>query len=67
MAPRSWAGTFVGYKAKNQWRIFDRKNFYVRCDIIFNESNLTYLKPTKEPRLISQQVGDDIVDLASLS
>ena len=64
MAPRSWAGTLVGYEAKNQWRIFDGKTVFVRRDVIFNESNLTYkTKPTP-----IQPVGEleDLVDLAAL-
>lgn len=47
MAPRGWAGTLLGYEAKNQWRIFDGKRTYVRRDVIFNEANLTYKSKEK--------------------
>ena len=57
MAPRSWAGTLVGFEAKNQWRIYDGKDVYIRRDVIFNESNLTY-KPKHEAIPDNQPVGE---------
>lgn len=65
MAPRSWAGTLVGYEAKNQWRIFDGKKVFVRRDVIFNESNLTYRSKPDPPH--AEAVGDsDTVDLTEI-
>lgn len=63
MAPRSWAGTLVGYEAKNQWRIYDGKTVQVRRDVIFNESSLTY---KKSPRITPIEQEKDTFDLAGL-
>lgn len=65
MAAQSWAGTLVGYEAKNQWRIFDGKKVFVRRDVIFNKFSLTYKKPPKEKP--SAEAVRDVFDLASLS
>lgn len=72
MAPRSWAGTLVGYAAKNQWRISDGKEVFVRRDVVFNESSITYKKPRdiESPNqlpddmlqpLIDEPVGEKII------
>lgn len=37
-APRAWAGTLVGYEAKNQWRIFNGTKVWIRRDVVFDES-----------------------------
>lgn len=33
-APREWAGTLLGYEAKNQWRTFDGTKVWIRRDAI---------------------------------
>ena len=38
MAPCSWAGILMGYEVKNQWKIWDGTQNFVRRDVIFNES-----------------------------
>lgn len=63
MAPRSWAGTLVGYETKNQWRIWDGSQIFVKRDVIFDESKFRYKNGTS-----SEPVGEDtITDLVNLA
>ena len=62
MAPRSWAGTLVGYEAKNQWRIWDGTRVFIRRDVIFNESKFRHKNVT-----CSEPVGENTTDLVTLA
>ena len=66
MAPYSWAGTLVGYEAKNQWKIWDgTTRIFVRRDVIFNESRFRYKnKPSSEP--VGEDTSTDLVTLAGM-
>ena len=65
MASRSWAGTLVGYEAKNQWRIWDGTRIFVRRDVIFNEFRFRYKeKPSSEP--VGEDSSTDLVTLAGM-
>jgi hypothetical protein len=55
LAPRSWLGVLVGYKASNQWRIYNGRKVFVRKDVEFDESNLPH-KTSSDP---DQQVTFD--------
>ena len=44
MVPCSYAGILVGYAAKNQWLVWDRRSVKVRHNIIFNKNNLPFYK-----------------------
>ena len=65
MAPRSMAGILVGYKAKNQWRIWNNTRIFVRRDVIFNESKFWYKNGTSsEP--VGEDTTTDLVNLAGI-
>ena len=65
MAPRSWAGTLVGYEAKNQWRIWDGTRIFVRRDVIFNESKFRFKNETSS-ELVGENTTTELVNLASI-
>jgi hypothetical protein len=65
MAPRSWAGTLVGYEGKNQWRIWNGTRVVVRRDVVFNEAKLTFKKSPDSAD--AEPVGDDSMENVDLT
>lgn len=65
MAPRSWAGTLVGYEAKNQWRIWDGTRVFVRRDVIFNEFKFRYKDGTSSAP-VGESTTTNLVILAGM-
>lgn len=65
MVPHLWAGTFVGYKAKNQQKIWDDNRIFVRRDVIFNEFRFQYKdKPSRKP--VGDNTSADLITLVSM-
>ena len=58
LAARSHAGVLLGYAAKNQWLIWDRRSVKVRQDVVFDEDNLHYYKPN----VVEMPVGEPLTN-----
>lgn len=63
-APRAWAGTLVGYEARNQWRVFDGTKVWIRRDVIFDESRLPY-KSNRPAEAVGEDVSINLEQLIS--
>ncbi len=65
IAADSWAGTIIGYKAKNEWRIWDGTWVFARRDIIFNESKFSY-KDRTSSKPVGESTTSEFLNLASI-
>lgn len=58
-------GTFVDYEAKNQQKIWNDTQIFVKKDVIFNKSRFWY-KNKPNSKLVGENTSIDLVILAGI-